>query len=1020
VAPRRKPRSCLAEGLRLGLRRALIVVLITGAALAFWEGYSSENQATILAQYSEGLSYRIEAGATETPWYPKAGPYDQRLGYSELPAFIERLSAREFVIDAQARFSPAMLTLVEHGLSPPYREKPQAGLRVLDRSGTLLSASPYPAQIYRSFDDIPSLIVSSLLFIEDRKLLDDRYPTRNPAIDWPRLARAAVDYALRPIRGETRGPGGSTLATQLEKSRHSAHGVTLTVEDKIRQMASASLKSYLDGADTSTYRRRLIADYLNALPLAARHGHGEVIGLASGLEQWFGADFETANAVLAACDKRGTFTLCARAYKQVLSLLIAQRRPTTFLVEDPEALFRRTDSYLRVLAKEEIIPPDLAHHAIGIKLAFRSDAPQPPQPSAWRDEAANVVRPYLVSTLGLPGLYELDRLDLTVHTTIDASAQEVTAAHLAALADPDYVESAGLDRKRLLDRGDPSGVHYSVSIYERGETSDRLRVQVDNRSGPLSMNEGTKLDLGSTAKLRTLVTYLSAVATLHNRLAPLPRETLQALPARDPLTRWAAATLLDNPGLSLRALLDAAMARRYSASPTQRFFTGGGIHTFRNFDKKNNGRVFTVRDAFKKSINLVFIRLMRDVVRFYEGELPGMPAAMLDNVNDPRRAPYLERFAKREGRTFISRFFNAYAGKTPDEILARIMERTRRTKAGLAATLRYIDPTMSFEAFSDAINARIGSTPLPRKVATSLFEKYETGAFDLQDRGAIVRLHPLELWVARTLIVNPTASRGVVLSASGPASVEAYRWLIHSRSERKQNNRLKVLLEADAFGLIHRQWQRLGYPFDYLVPSYASALGSSGDRPAALARLMGIILGDGIARPAHRVSKLHLAEATPYDVAFSPAPSAGERVIPAEVAAVVRDALVATATSGTARRIGQVENPNGAPIIVGGKTGTGDHRKRFFDSRARQTSEQVVNRTATFAFFVGDRFYGVITAHVAGPDAANYGFTSGLPVEIFKLLQPTLLTMIDQPGTPAQSLSADAEEAAPLGDDSPS
>ena len=43
----------------------------------------------------------------------------------------------------------------------------------------------------------------------------------------------------------------------------------------------------------------------------------------------------------------------------------------------------------------------------------------------------------------------------------------------------------------------------------------------------------------------------------------------------------------------------------------RRFATGGGVHAFANFDREDDGRIMTVREAFRKSVNLVFIRLMR-------------------------------------------------------------------------------------------------------------------------------------------------------------------------------------------------------------------------------------------------------------------------------------------------------------------------------------------------------------------------------------------------------------------------
>ena len=57
-----------------------------------------------------------------------------------------------------------------------------------------------------------------------------------------------------------------------------------------------------------------------------------------------------------------------------------------------------------------------------------------------------------------------------------------------------------------------------LTLFERGDRRNYLRLQVDNLDQPFELNEGAKLDLGSTAKLRTLVTYLEIVAGLHDRL----------------------------------------------------------------------------------------------------------------------------------------------------------------------------------------------------------------------------------------------------------------------------------------------------------------------------------------------------------------------------------------------------------------------------------------------------------------------------------------------------------------------
>ena len=47
------------------------------------------------------------------------------------------------------------------------------------------------------------------------------------------------------------------------------------------------------------------------------------------------------------------------------------------------------------------------------------------------------------------------------------------------------------------------------------------------------------------------------------------------------------------------------------------------------------------------------------------------------------------------------------------------------------------------------------------------------------------------------------------------------------------------------------------------MPSYATAIGSSADRPAALAELIGIILNDGVRQPTVRIEEIELAQDTP-------------------------------------------------------------------------------------------------------------------------------------------------------------
>src|SRR5207244_6948309 len=123
------------------------------------------------------------------------------------------------------------------------------------------------------------------------------------------------------------------------------------------------------------------------------------------------------------------------------------------------------------------------------------------------------------------------------------------------------------------------------------------------------------------------------------------------------------------------------------------------------------------------------------------------------------------------------------------------------------------------------------------------------------------------------------------------------------------------------------------------------------------------------------------------------------------VARAVRRDVAEGVTEGTARRLREVyQASDGSLLGVGGKTGTGDNRFDQFAAGGRLISERVVDRTATFVFFLGDRFFGTITAYVPGAIAANYHFTSAIAVQLLKAIQPQLEPLLrSPPNEPAPS-----------------
>ena len=983
---------------------AVLVVMSLSVAQ---EMRSSAYQARFFAGLASKASFAMEAGPSPAIRFPHSAPYDDRFGYAELPFFLDKLKARDFEIVQQARLSGGMTRIMDAGYFPPYMEKTQGGLSIFDCRRKPLFQELYPRRVYKNFDDVAPILVQSLLFIENRELLDTRYPERNPAVEWDRLANAVLMKAKSVLTSDGRSTGGSTLATQIEKYRHSSEGRTSSIGEKLQQMVSASLRAYQQGEDTSAARQQIVLSYINTMPLAAKAGFGEVHGLGDGLWVWYGRDFNDVKRILEnAGNPGGALGEQAQLFKQALSLLVSQRRPSYYFEATEAELEQLTDSHLRLLGSAGVITPALRDAALQAPLNRRANRVPVPLVSFVSQKAANTVRTHLAGILGGSRLYDLDRLDLSVASTLDATVQSEVTTLLRDLRSPAKAKAAGLSAKQLLERGDPAKVVYSFTLYERSADTNYLRVQTDNFDQPLNINEGTKLDLGSTAKLRTLVTYLDIMDKLHQRLSRMEKPQLEALEVdkKDQLTRWAVDYFLATDDKTLRPLLDAALERRYSASTGEGFFTGGGLHHFDNFKPEDNGKVMSLRDGLRNSINLVFIRLMRDIVQHYMFATPGASAKLLQDANDPRRAVYLARFADREGQVYMRRFLVKYQGKTAQEVQELLLDGVRPTTSRLAAIHRTIAPEASLVEFTAFVKDNLPGDldPAEQKLAR-LYEQYAPQAMSLADRGYVASVHPLELWLVGYLRSYPGASQTQVMQASVAERQAVYAWLFSTHRKPAQDKRILGLLEAEGFKQIQRQWAQMGYPFETLVPSYATALGASADRPAALADMMGILVNDGVRKPNTRIESLHFAAATPYETMLRYKPGKTERVLSPEVAQAIRGAMRLVVEDGTAKRLNQAfVRPDGSFVPVGGKTGTGDQRFDTYGAGGRLIQSRVVNRSATFVFNIDERFFGTIIAYVPGAQAAAYDFTSGLPVQLLKVLAPTLMPLINSgtsPGT---------------------
>jgi len=989
---------------RLGWR---LIVLATVAGLVGWgaicEARSAFLQSLLLSRWARTMTFTPVPGPSPDIRFPQDGPYVRRLGYASLPDFIRALGVRGYAIERQAVLSPELAQFMQNSGYPPYREKDQAGLTLYDRNGTILHAPRYPGAIYRSFEEVPPLVVDTLLFIEDRHLLDAKDMRRNPAVEWRRFLLATAKRVAGTIDPHLRGGGASTLATQIEKFRHSPEGRTDSVVEKLRQMVSAALLAYQDGPETLQARKRILVTYLNATTLASRQGFGEIIGIGDALAAWFGTDLAEANRILKGpADAPAALAHKAQIYRQVLSLLLAERRPAYYLHGSYRALDQLTDRYIDLLAGAHVIDTRLRDAAHSARLFVLPQAAVPP--CCNDNKATAALRTELLDMLGVPSWYDLDRLDLTGYASIDLPTQKRVSDILAQLNNPDFVEAHHLVGRHLLHTTRNLDVNYSVVVYARDTDGNHMRVHADSLDEPFDINSGAKLILGSTAKLRTLVTYLNIVTTLHNRYADTPRAQLLAQAhGHDPLTAWTLTWLAATPARDLRELLDAAMQRRYSAAPGS-FFTNGGMHPFHNFEEWEDAMRPTVEEAFENSINLAFVRLMRDIREYLIAQNQDAARIMSDPHDEVREA-YLHRFADEEGLKFVRRYYRQYRTLKPGAILGLIAHHARAGLERRVALFRSVCPRGSLadlRAFLDtqALPAQADDSELQSLYdeLQSLYDKYGPERFSLADRAYIAGVHPLEIALASYLLDHPGATEAEVQEGTASERQAAYAWLFKTHSRHKQDIRLRILLEEDAFDGILEDWQRQGYPFGRLVPSLSTAIGSSGDRPDALARLVGIVLDGGVRKPAVDFDRLAFAAATPYETVLGVHPSPSEHVMAPEVAETIRRALMGVVENGTANGVrGAYLNADGAPMQVGGKTGTGDNRFDTFTSGGWVTSSRAVDRTATFVFFLGDRFYGTVTAYVVGPQAAHYDFTSALAVQVLKVLEPALMPLLRTP-----------------------
>jgi len=131
-----------------------------------------------------------------------------------------------------------------------------------------------------------------------------------------------------------------------------------------------------------------------------------------------------------------------------------------------------------------------------------------------------------------------------------------------------------------------------------------------------------------------------------------------------------------------------------------------------------------------------------------------------------------------------------------------------------------------------------------------------------------------------------------------------------------QDIRIQSLLEVEAFDGLLATGNAWAIHFGHITPSYATALGSSGDRPAALAELMSILVNDGVRAPMGQSHGLHFAPTrltTPGCRRSPPRVNA----YPPKSRQTVRRALAQVVESEPPYVRGRAQDPAGKPLTIG-------------------------------------------------------------------------------------------------------
>ena len=204
----------------------------------------------------------------------------------------------------------------------------------------------------------------------------------------------------------------------------------------------------------------------------------------------------------------------------------------------------------------------------------------------------------------------------------------------------------------------------------------------------------------------------------------------------------------------------------------------------------------TVREAFKHSVNLVFIRLMRDVVHHHMSARRRMPAPSWTTTDRARREECSRALPTRKGsavhHALLSQVPGQVAPSEAQELLLRGVRPTGATLASVFCSARARSGADALAQFSRG-SCRGAGSPSRRCTRSTTARPRPLIAC----RPRLCRRRASARAVAGRLParVTPAPRLTEVLAASRDERQEVYAWLFKTRHKGAQDVRIRNLIE---------------------------------------------------------------------------------------------------------------------------------------------------------------------------------------------------------------------------------